>query len=397
MSHYVPLSNNVFTLAIGFRCGAINEDKKHSGISHLLEHVMFRGKKDVMKKMIQLGVKWNAVTSLDYTMYHLSCAMNNAKKACRLLLTVVSSFDDITVAEFNMEKKVVIEEISLYPDGHVNEDMFRMVHRGTPYFNSIRGTEKTLANIKLDDIKSYHARFYNRPFVTFSCPKNQIKTVEKWLGIGEVKQGDSQNIDINMNRHLSSKKYQFITICKEKDELELCRLAYLGFPKFDIRSNVASLIAFILTIRLTEQVREKKGKVYSIHIKHDAHACAGTFIMEFKTQYGNLSSILRAFKKQVDALKTINMATVKQYSERLRRYKETTDPMTMTMQRLKSKIFGAEYENMDRATAGAAGAAATISILEFSDTVKTLFDNTRLAYVCKTRESKDEIQKIFDK
>ena len=84
------------------------------------------------------------------------------------------------------------------------------------------------------------------------------------------------------------------------------------------------------------------------------------------------------------------MATLKKYQERLGHYLDTLDPMTQTLHQLKSMIFGAPLYEKNTVL-------SEISLLEFNDTVKTLFDPNRLGYVCRTRSlaKKEEISRIL--
>lgn len=366
---FVPISCvNTFIMIVGFRCGAINEPANLAGISHFVEHLMFRG--GSMDRFQSIGAEWNAHTEVDYTLYYVKCDIKHAKTAMDALVNVVRSIH-FSKSEFQKDKKIVIEEISIRPD--YEHCIHRIAHQGTIYNNSIGGTEASLSSITYEDVVSYHAHHYHQPMIVYCCNEKYKKQIESWTGKTRPYAVPSM-IDVNNGRALGQSCHIFYR--KERSGIESCKLLYLGYPMYDPRSEVCSLIAFVLSSRLFDEIREQKNMVYGIKVAYVSRAHSGWMMIDFKSAKFSVDKILRIVMKHV---RSLTHKQLESYRSRynLRRKTLLSDPWNAAFTALKEELYGKQQ-----------GAAAAFDFNE-------LFDPRRLAFICHSSAPKHAIEKIL--
>lgn len=154
---------------IGFfvRTGARDETVKESGVSHFLEHMMFKGtpkrsSADIQFDLGNLGAQANAFTSEENTVYYASVIPENFPAMQELLSDMLRPALD--PQEYNTEKKVILEEIALYQD----KPHFYLMEQATLDFfaghtagNSVLGTSDSIAALECNEMVEYFNRRYS--------------------------------------------------------------------------------------------------------------------------------------------------------------------------------------------------------------------------------------------
>lgn len=178
-------SSAVATFQIWYKVGAIDEPEGKSGISHLLEHLMFRGSKNypgnVFSKIIQSqGGIDNAFTTKDYTVYFQKISPSKLKTSIDLesdrMVNLLFNPED-----FELEKRIVLEERRQRyeddPESLTIEEVIGISFKQHPYRRPVIGWSEDIQSITLDDVKNYYYKYY--------CPRNafiivagDIKTTE---------------------------------------------------------------------------------------------------------------------------------------------------------------------------------------------------------------------------
>ena len=140
--------NPVVTINTFVKTGSVNETAKNSGISHLLEHMLFKGTKkyphENFNKEIDInGANINAYTSFDYTSYSITVPSKNLKKAMDIQADML--FNSLLQREYiEKEKKVILKE----PNNNKLEDIItKLFYLNNPHKASILGTTESLKNI----------------------------------------------------------------------------------------------------------------------------------------------------------------------------------------------------------------------------------------------------------
>lgn len=161
----IPTSRSV---AVGFfvRTGSRDETPDESGVSHFLEHMVFKGTPnrtafDVNRDFDRLGAKYNAYTSEEETVYYASVLPEYLPAVVDILADILRP--SLREEDFDTEKKVILEEIKKYDDQphSVAWDKAKEVYfRGHPLGNSILGTNESVSALTAERMMAYFDRRY---------------------------------------------------------------------------------------------------------------------------------------------------------------------------------------------------------------------------------------------
>lgn len=168
-------NDTAHSVGLGYfvRTGARDETDEVAGVSHFLEHMVFKGTprrsaEDVNREFDEVGAHYNAFTSEENTVYYASVLPEYQESIIDILADIMrpSLRDD----DFEMEKKVIIEEIQMYADQPPfgMDDKIKELHYGEhPLARSVLGTEDTVGGLKVEQMKSYFEARYapNNMFV----------------------------------------------------------------------------------------------------------------------------------------------------------------------------------------------------------------------------------------
>lgn len=156
------------SMAAGYftRTGARDETPEVSGVSHFLEHMMFKGTDrrsgdDVNREFDEIGAQYNAFTSEENTVYYGAVLPEFQPRVLDLLTDMMRPV--LRVDDFNMEKNVILEEIALYQDRprFLAMDLARDTYfRGHPLGNRVLGTVESIRALERDQMAEYFRRRY---------------------------------------------------------------------------------------------------------------------------------------------------------------------------------------------------------------------------------------------
>jgi predicted Zn-dependent peptidase len=168
------------SVAIGFfvRTGARDETPEVSGVSHFLEHMMFKGTRrrtahDVNRDFDLIGANYNAFTSEENTVYYCAVLPEYLPQALDILADILRP--SLRGEDFDMEKNVILEEIGMYEDQPASMiyDHAKRVHFADhPLGNSILGTTKTVGALNREQMQAYFDSRYVAPNITVAAAGN---------------------------------------------------------------------------------------------------------------------------------------------------------------------------------------------------------------------------------
>jgi zinc protease len=166
-------SDPVVAVETFYRVGSRNEHEREAGLSHFLEHMMFKGttelgKGEIDRITIGLGGQNNAFTGYDHTAYWFELASDRWEIALDLEADRMRSLT-LDAEEFEAERAVILEELSMGED-----DPWRVLARGVeaavfarhPYGRPIIGTAESVAAVTPEEMRAYYERFYHPGNVT---------------------------------------------------------------------------------------------------------------------------------------------------------------------------------------------------------------------------------------
>src|ERR1700685_4441004 len=173
-----------FAAGLFVKTGSRDEATNINGVSHFLEHMMFKGSdkytwEDVNRIFDEIGARYNAFTSQEMTAYYANVIPEFTEKAIEHLSHLLRPA--IRQEDFDTEKKVILEEIAMYLDdpGHRLYEKLMEAHFAThPLALSVLGSAESIQHLKRDQMAEYFARRYG--------PGNMVLSVTGKMDFDEV-------------------------------------------------------------------------------------------------------------------------------------------------------------------------------------------------------------------
>lgn len=271
------------TVGIWVFNGSRNEDEKINGISHFIEHMMFKGTKNRTAKQIAtemdgIGGQINAFTTKECTCYYVKSLDIHLNLAIGVLsdMFLNSNFSD---SDIDLERTVIEEEISMYedqPEDIVIEKLFEQIHRDSSLGMPVLGTYDTLKNINSANMHD----FVNKKYIA----ENIIVSVCGSFSNEHLDTLDEifSNVKIGETTEISPANYNKSQVFIEKDieQNHIC-VSFEGLSVTDKRRYAMQIMSGVLgggmSSRLFQKVREENGLCYSISSFNSANTDTGIF------------------------------------------------------------------------------------------------------------------------
>ena len=309
--------SSLISIDFWFKAGILFEEENKAGIAHFLEHMIFKGSRllepgEFDLKIETLGGISNASTGYDDVHYYVDIPSSNIEEALSLLTNLVL-YPNFNEKEFDLEKKVVIEEIMQSQD-QKDELIFnfflKSVWLNHPYSKSILGKEQNINDLELNDLKNFHRNYY---VPTNSCiavagnlPKN-ILDIFKNLELIKLK-SNLNNLKQNLKIKKSIKEGREIIFFKD---IEFSRI----FMAWQIHSSKDQkyilgyeIISSILTDGrnsiLSRSLKEEEQIVESIYSGIQPGEFGSLFLIEASFKRENLEKVENLIEIQLQELIT---------------------------------------------------------------------------------------------
>ncbi|MDP2933406.1 MAG: pitrilysin family protein [bacterium] len=302
------------SVAIGILVGAGsgNEEPSEGGISHFIEHMTFKGTKkrtafEIAHALDSVGGKMNAYTSKEATMYYAVVLDKHIDVAIDVLSDIFlnSIFDP---KEMATEKGVVLEEVKMYedtPDELIHDLFMAKILHGHPLGKPTIGSVATISAIKQEDIFNYRKRLYSPSNVIISLAGAIPTDVSERLSPFFA---DFKGPKISHQQPQPEIKGGIFLRSKKTEQVHLC-LGTKGPAQTDEDRYPFSILDDILggsmSSRLFQEVREKRGLVYSIFSTASPFRDFGVSYVYAGTSQTNLKQVVdlileqyRKFKKE---------------------------------------------------------------------------------------------------
>jgi len=167
-------NDEAHSTALGFfvQTGARDETDEVSGVSHFLEHMVFKGTPtrtadDVNRDFDEMGAHYNAFTSEEHTVYYAAVLPEHQTSAVELLADIIRP--SLREEDFNTEKQVIIEEIRMYDDQPPfgADEKCKAAYFGRhPLGRSVLGTAQSITDLRVDAMRDYFQRRYSPGNIT---------------------------------------------------------------------------------------------------------------------------------------------------------------------------------------------------------------------------------------
>ncbi len=291
--------------------GSRDEQPEVYGVSHFLEHLLFKGTKTRTAKQIAeeldgVGGVLNAFTTKEYTCFYAKVLAEHLDLAVDVLTDMFfnSLMDE---HDIRREKKVILEEIMMYedsPDELIHDLFASTVWNGHPLGRPVLGSQETIRKMKREDIVRYFLKNYtaDKIIITVTGKINSDKVVR-----------DLGNIFKSLPRLKEPRAEDLPTfhskVCfkvKNTEQVQLC----MGTPGLSQKDEEIYTLYILNTIlgggissRLFQEIREEKGLVYSIFSYHATYLDSGLFTVYAGTSPGNVQKVIEMILKEISLIK----------------------------------------------------------------------------------------------
>jgi predicted Zn-dependent peptidase len=295
-----------------------HQDAKISGISHFLEHLLFKhtknySGKELLENLTLMGGYYNASTDKDETMFYVKTLVDNYELATDIICDIVTK-PVFKLDEVNSERKVTLEEYAQTQDS-LDDAMYEgsnstILQKDNIYMQPIIGNKKHLQTISIKQIWKYFHERYQHMMLVINCDERYKVKINNYV---EKRFGRNKYVDFN-EPHLEKLSLKF----HEDNKISIVGNAtyqyntYLSFPSFKyalMKENVIlNFIKFCLTDAglyslLYYEIREKRGLVYSIKITNDRMRYLGILKIRFATSNRDLIGIVTVIMDLINKIK----------------------------------------------------------------------------------------------
>lgn len=302
--------------------GSLFEQEKIKGISHFMEHLMFKGTKtrsqeEIAREIEKKGGILNAYTSEEVTSYWAKLPSKHFDSGLNIVSDLILNprFDKI---EFEREKNVIIEEIKMYHDTprfYVVDKIKEMLYK-KPFGMSVAGKEEIIREASLTDVKKLFDSVYTTDSMILSVVGDAdfeeiCKIGEKMFPVRKRKISESLPFPINSDKQ---------EIRKGIDQAHFM----LGFHTPSLKDKQRYLYEVLgtylfegMSSKLFQEVREKRGLVYSIKGDFDMGSKYGYCSIYAGTKKESIPEIKEIILREIKNLKNLSQREVEEVKEQL--------------------------------------------------------------------------------
>ncbi|SHG93845.1 M16 family metallopeptidase [Tepidibacter thalassicus] len=307
----IPYANSV-SFGLWVNVGTRYEEKNINGMSHFIEHMVFKGTKNRSSKKIaqdidNLGGQINAFTSKEVTCFYVKMLDEHIYTGidviCDMVLNPLFLEEDII-----KEKSVVLEEIKMYddsPEDLAHDLLFELIYKGKGLGMNILGTEDSLSNINRESILNFFNKYYvPRNCVISICGNFNFENMVSFLS-EKFKKWNNNNFN-----KITIDKCEFNSgIVRKNKEIEQVNMC-IGLKSIEVESDdvyalsvVNNIFGGSMSSRLFQNIREQKGKVYSIYSYPTLHKKSGVLNVFASMSKKNLKQVYNLIIDEINLLK----------------------------------------------------------------------------------------------
>lgn len=312
LSEHIP---GVRSIAIGawVRAASLHEPRERMGVSHMLEHLVFKGTEhrsahQIASALESLGGSLDAYTAREHTCFQARVLDEHLRQAADVILDLVFR-PLLRPADLKLERKVILEEIAMVDD--TPDDLVFELHNAAlwgshPYGYSILGTRESVAGMPLESIRELHARAYHPPQVVVAASGNvehaDLLAVLDSAGWNDVPRGNGVTLHspapvaaAPIEKHVSRDGQQVHVVFGSATVRH-------SDPRRYTLMLVDNLFGGGMSSRLFQRVREELGLAYSVYTFQSFHIDAGTHGVYVGTARDTAGQAIAAVREELARL-----------------------------------------------------------------------------------------------
>jgi len=294
------------SLGVWIRAGSRDEKDEVAGISHLMEHMLFKGTPDmdalgIAQAFEGIGAQENAATGEEYTVLYARFLPEHLGRALDVMSDMILR---PTLADLEREREVIVEEIKMYedrPDQLADEYLSSLIFNEDSLGRPIIGSAETVRGVDHETLDGFHKNTYTGPNVFVVAagkldPDDVERTVvEKLSGLPE---GEPFVREASPTPPASRFHYRF----KDTEQYHVS-MGSMGIPaRSEDRYAMAALNNVLgggMSSRLFQEVREKRGLAYAVYSYHQGYSDAGAIKTYVGSTTGNVEEAVRVIVEQL--------------------------------------------------------------------------------------------------
>lgn len=280
------------TVFVLVKVGSRYEPVAWSGISHFIEHMMFKGTttrpttQDISQELDAVGADYNAFTSKDWTGYYIKVSTRHAALAVDVLADMIWSSVD-NEADIASEKGVIVEEIRMYQDNpmmHVEDVAEGLTFRGNALGRDIAGTVKSVRGLKRANLREFKDIHYHPDTMVLVVTGKTAGITRSLLNTAFGQHKSVRRTRPQPQKFVSTQAAPRAKIIQRPTDQVQVAITWPGVGR-DHRDGPAVTLASIIlggtmSSRLFINVRDRQGLAYYIRASHTALAETGCFAIQ---------------------------------------------------------------------------------------------------------------------
>ncbi|GAB4113206.1 MAG: pitrilysin family protein [Candidatus Caldatribacteriota bacterium] len=301
-------------VVFGIKVGSRYEKRENSGISHLIEHMLFKGTRkrpttlEISQAIEGVGGEINAATSKEITQIYTRIPMDKFKIALEVMADLLAN-SLFREEDLEKEKLIIVEEIKKYedlPEELVELFLDQILWGDHPLGRTILGKERVVKKLQREDLLTFLKQFYRPNNIVISIAGNikiyeviaQIKKYFLEIEGGRIK--DYLPVQINQQN-------MRIKVKTKKSKQTHLAFGFPGISRLDPRRYALDLLDIILgsglSSRLFQEIRVKKGLAYDIHSYIQYFNDTGSFSIYAGIETSRLNETLQAVIEELIKIK----------------------------------------------------------------------------------------------
>ena len=300
------------SLGVWINAGSRIEDEEISGVSHFIEHMLFKGTRNRTSKQIaseidNLGGQINAFTSKECTCYYVKLLDSHIDIGIDVLSDMIlnSKFNE---DDLDKERSVIIEELKMYedsPEDLAYDLLTENIYKNDPLGMNIIGTEESLNRLNREKLLDYFNKYYvpNNSVIAISGNFNFDEIINKIEEKFKVWKKRDVNVDIKKAEFKSC----FLTKNKDIEQVNLAMSLEAVPLEHDKELYALAVINTVfggsISSRLFQKIREEKGLVYSIYSSQSLYRKCGELGIFASMSNEHLKEVYESIIEEIKIMK----------------------------------------------------------------------------------------------
>ena len=300
------------SLGVWINAGSRIEDEEISGVSHFIEHMLFKGTRNRTSKQIaseidNLGGQINAFTSKECTCYYVKLLDSHIDIGIDVLSDMVlnSKFNE---DDLDKERSVIIEELKMYedsPEDLAYDLLTENIYKNDPLGMNIIGTEESLNRLNREKLLDYFNKYY--------VPNNSVIAISGNFNFDEIINKIEEKFKVwkkrDVNVDIKKAEFKSCFLTKNKD-IEQVNLA-MSLEAVPIESDkevyalavINTVFGGSISSRLFQKIREEKGLVYSIYSSQSLYRKCGELGIFASMSNEHLKEVYESIIEEIKIIK----------------------------------------------------------------------------------------------